>query len=108
MAKTCTFIKNILQRRCFPANIAEFLGRPILKNICERLLLASAVNVTTSINDTVNSKFNQLSNRLNEIGTRISETKTLAENNTSRLEQLEDESKITNSRLEEYSRKIEQ
>ena len=28
-----------LQRRCFHVNIAKFLGTPILKNICERLLL---------------------------------------------------------------------
>ena len=69
---------------------------------------ASAVNVTTSINNTVNRKFNQLNNRLNEIDTRVIETKTLAENNTNRSEQLEKESKITNLSLEEYSRKIEQ
>ena len=69
---------------------------------------ASAVNVTTSINNTVNRKFNQLNIRLNEIDTRVIETKTLAENNTNRSEQLEKESKITNLSLEEYSRKIEQ
>ena len=28
-----------LQRRCFHVIIAKFLGTPILKNICERLLL---------------------------------------------------------------------
>ena len=27
------------QRRCFPVNVAKFLRTPILKNICERLLL---------------------------------------------------------------------
>ena len=69
---------------------------------------ATAVNVTTSINDTMNRKFDQLNNRLNEIDTKVNQTKKLAENNTSRLEQLEEESKITNLRLEEYSRKIEQ
>ena len=53
---------------------------------------ASAVNVTTSINNTVNRKFNQLNNRLNEIDTRVIEIKTLAENNTNRSEQLEKES----------------
>ena len=56
----------------------------------------------------MNRNFDQLNNRLNQIDTRVSETKKLAENNTSRLEQLEEESKITNSRLEEYSRKVEQ
>ena len=63
----------------------------------------SAVNVTTSINDTMNRKFDQLNNRLNMIDTRVNETKTLAENNTNRLQQLEEESKITNLRFEEYS-----
>ena len=30
-------IKNLLQRRCCPVNIAKFLRTPLLKNICERL-----------------------------------------------------------------------
>ena len=79
-----------------------------LKSFFSQEISASAVNVTTIINDTMNRKFDQLNNRLNEIDTRVNETKTLAENNTNRLEQLEEESKITNLRLEEYSRKIEQ
>ena len=33
------FIKNRLQHRCFPVKFAKFLRTPILKNICERLLL---------------------------------------------------------------------
>ena len=33
------FIKERLQHRCFPVNIAKFLTTPILKNICELLLL---------------------------------------------------------------------
>ena len=37
--KTCIFIKKTLQHKCFPVNIAKFLKAPILKNICERLLL---------------------------------------------------------------------
>ena len=56
----------------------------------------------------MNRKFDQLNNRLNMIDTRVNETKTLAENNTNRLQQLEEESKITNLRFEEYSIKIEQ
>ena len=75
-----------------------------LKSFFAQEISASAVNVTTSINNMMNRKFNQL----NEIDIRVNETKTLAENNTSRLKQLEKESKITNLRLEEYSRKIEQ
>ena len=37
--KACNFIKKRLQRRCFPVKFAKFLRTPILKNICERLLL---------------------------------------------------------------------
>ena len=33
------FIKERLQHRCFLANIAKFLRKPTLKNICERMLL---------------------------------------------------------------------
>ena len=36
---TCNFIKKRLQHKCFPVNIARFLRKPNLKNICERLLL---------------------------------------------------------------------
>ena len=79
-----------------------------LKSFFSQEISASAVNVTTIINDTMNRKFDQLNNRLNQIDTRVNQTKTLAKNNTNRLEQLEEESKITNLRLEEYSRKIEQ
>ena len=35
----CNFIKKRLQDRCFPVNTAKFLRTPILKNICEWLLL---------------------------------------------------------------------
>ena len=77
-----------------------------LKSLFAQEITASAANVTTSINDTMNRKFNQLNNRLKKIDTRVNETKTLAEN-TNRLEKLE-ESKITNLRSEEYFRKIEQ
>ena len=37
--QVCKHIKKRLQHRYFPAIIAKFLRRPILKNICERLLL---------------------------------------------------------------------
>ena len=37
--QTCNFIKNRLQHRYFPVNIAKFLRTSILENICERLLL---------------------------------------------------------------------
>ena len=37
--QVCNFIKKKLQHRYFPVIIAKFLRIPILKNICERLLL---------------------------------------------------------------------
>ena len=40
----CNFIKKRLQHRCFPINIAKFLRTPILKNICECLLLHLVMN----------------------------------------------------------------
>ena len=39
--QACSFIKKRLQDRCFLVNIAKFLGKTILKDICERLLLKS-------------------------------------------------------------------
>ena len=79
-----------------------------LKSLFAQEISARAVNVTTSVNNTMNRKFDQLNNILNEIDIRVNESKTLAENNANRLEQLEEESKITSLRVEEYSRKIEQ
>ena len=38
------FIKKRLQHRCFPVNIAKILKTPILKSICERLLLRNLRN----------------------------------------------------------------
>ena len=35
----CSFIRKILRHRCFPVNIAKFLRTPILKSICQQLLL---------------------------------------------------------------------
>ena len=37
--KACIIIKERLQHRCCPVNIAKLLRTPILKNICKRLLL---------------------------------------------------------------------
>ena len=37
--EACDLIKKRLQLSCFPLNIAKFLRTPILKNICERMLL---------------------------------------------------------------------
>ena len=56
-----------------------------MKLLFAQEISASSVNVTTSINNTINRKFYQLNNRLNEMDTRVSETKTPAENNRSWL-----------------------
>ena len=39
--KAYNAIKKRLQHRCFSVKFAKFLRAPILKNICERLLLLS-------------------------------------------------------------------
>ena len=76
-----------------------------LKSFFAPGISASPVKVTTSTKDAINRKFDQLNNKINEIHIRVTENNTLAENNTSRLvEQLEEESKITNSKLEEYQK----
>ena len=41
-----------LQHRCFPMKFKKFLRTPIVKNICERLLLSSKKSLTSKINDT--------------------------------------------------------
>ena len=38
--QACNFIKKRLQHMCFPVKFHKFLRTPILKNICERLLLS--------------------------------------------------------------------
>ena len=40
--KACDFIQKRLQHSCFSMNIGKFLRTPILKNICEWLLLTRA------------------------------------------------------------------
>ena len=37
--RACNFIKKKLQHRCFLTKFVKFLRIPIVKNICERLLL---------------------------------------------------------------------
>ena len=37
--RACSFIKKKSQHRCYSVKFAKFLKTPILKNICERLLL---------------------------------------------------------------------
>ena len=37
--QACNFVKKRHQHRCFPVNITKFLRTPILKDICQRLLL---------------------------------------------------------------------
>ena len=42
-----------LQRRCFPVNIAKFLGTSILKKICERLLLVVAASFSMHLSSQI-------------------------------------------------------
>ena len=39
--KACNFVKKRLQHSCFPVKFVKSLKTPILKNVCERLLLIS-------------------------------------------------------------------
>ena len=55
-----------------------------LKSFFAQEISASAFNFTTSISDTINRKFDQLNNRLNETDIRVDETKALAKNNKDR------------------------
>ena len=48
----CNFIKISLRHRCFPAKFAKFLRKPILKNICERLLLLAALPLPPTLLET--------------------------------------------------------
>ena len=49
-----------------------------LKSFFAQEISTSAVNVTTSSNNMMNIKFDQLHHRLNEIAIGVNETKTLA------------------------------
>ena len=46
---TSNFIKKRLQNRCFPMNIAKFSRTPILKNICEGLLLTVSLRISLTL-----------------------------------------------------------
>ena len=43
--QACNFVKKRLEHRCFPVKFATFLRTPILKIICEVLLLVITVYV---------------------------------------------------------------
>ena len=47
--ETCNFITKRLQHSCFPVDIAKFLRTPILKNICEWLLLGVANRIYAAV-----------------------------------------------------------
>ena len=44
--QVCNFIKKWLQHRCFPKKFANFLRTPVLKNICEQVILAKTSKFT--------------------------------------------------------------
>ena len=47
--RPATLLKKRLWHKCFPMNIAKILRTPILKNICERLLLVAAWRTTQKL-----------------------------------------------------------
>ena len=64
--QVCNFIKKRLQRWCFPVNTANFLRTPILKNICERLLLTLWKRIDTHswrLNNSSKKNFNHWKSR---------------------------------------------
>ena len=48
--RPATLLKERLWRRCFPMNFTKLLRTPILKNICERLLLVAGCRTTYKLN----------------------------------------------------------
>ena len=44
----CNFINQKLHQKCFPVKFTKFLRTPILKIICERVLLGNTHNITLS------------------------------------------------------------
>ena len=46
---SCNFIIKRLQHRCFPVNIAKFLGTSIMKTICEQLFLKVQVAISKAM-----------------------------------------------------------
>ena len=47
--QACNFIKKRLHHGCFPVNIVKFSKTPILRNICERLLVFLKVALLSKI-----------------------------------------------------------
>ena len=46
--QACNFIKKRLLHRCFPVKYMEFLRTPILKNICDPMLLQRSILICTA------------------------------------------------------------
>ena len=43
------FMKKRPQHRCFPVNIVKFVITPVMKNICQRLLLITGIIETQTL-----------------------------------------------------------
>ena len=70
-SETCC-LRFWLQHRCFPVNIATFLGTIILKNICKRLLLKFIRIIESFIsNRQQRTKINHAFSRFSEILFRV-------------------------------------
>ena len=71
--KTSNFIEKRLQNRCFPVNIAK-LRVPILKNICERLLLEGAFSKKYLQPETISERhYNMFDRDVNAVDPRFYE-----------------------------------
>ena len=72
----------------------------MLKVIFAQDISASAVKVTSSINETISKKVDQLSSWLNDIKVKVTCTKTLADDKRVRIEHIEGERDNSSSKLE--------
>ena len=74
-----SFIKKRLEHRCFFANIEKFLRTPILKNICERLLLRFSLELFSIWTNNMGSEedvFSKTKQNKNRSKTQLYENKT--------------------------------
>ena len=70
-----SFIKKRLEHRCFFANIEKFLRTPILKNICERLLLRVSLELFSIWTNNIGSEedaFSKIKQNKNRSKTQLS------------------------------------
>ena len=79
-----------------------------LKVFFAQEISASAVKVTSGTNYIMSRKLDQLCARLNKIEVKVSDTKALADDNKTRIENLEGKRNNSSSKLEELVRRLEE